>query len=523
MINQAKNTLQAHALDVLLQTSQIIGDSLATEETIKAILKLLSENLHLHRGRVILPDPDTGKLHIRFSEQLSEAERNRASYAIGEGVTGQVMATGQIALIPDVSSEPLYLARITNIERLHKQRLSYIAIPILQNNTPIGVLAAEADKAIQTDFQQELHVLKIIAAMIGQLARISGLANKQTQQLLKQQTETSEGIHKPGMVYGILGESTELQKSINMALKAADSDAAVLLEGESGSGKERFARMIHLAGPRRDQPFVCINCAAIPNNLLEAELFGYEKGSFTGATSSRPGKLELAENGTLFLDEIGDMSLDLQAKLLRVLQDKVVQRIGGQKESQVDIRIITATNQRLKDAVGQGSFRMDLYYRINVIRIKLPPLRARQSDIRLLASYFMIRENQRHGRNVVLGSGAMEALENYSWPGNVRQLENVIVRLVIMTEDQNITAREIETILAEDAHIDTPNVLNEAPLTDTDPARPYQRVNTDEHQAIVQALDDARGNKTAAARKLGLTPRQLYYRMRKLDIPLSSR
>lgn len=524
MINPAKNTLQAHALDVLLETSQIIGDSLAIEDTVKAILHLLSSNLHLHRGRVILPDPESGKLRIRFALQLSQAECERASYSIGEGITGQVMATGQIALIPDVSSEPMYLARITNIRSLQDQRLAYIAVPILQNNSPIGVLAVEAGKPIQSDFQQELHVLKIIAAMIGQLARISGLVHKKTQQLLKQTTEHKEEHPKPGMVYGILGESVELRKSIKMALKAAESDASVLLEGESGSGKERFARMIHLAGPRRDQPFVCINCAAIPTNLLETELFGHEKGSFTGATSSRPGKLELADGGTLFLDEIGDMGLDLQAKLLRVLQDKVVQRIGGQKEFQVDTRIITATNQRLKDAVGQGNFRMDLYYRINVIRIKLPPLRARQSDIRLLASYFMIRENQRHGRNVVLGSDAQKALENYSWPGNVRQLENIIVRLVIMSEKQNITAREIEVILAEDDQISIPTFMDNPALIDIDSntGRPYERVNTNERHSIIQALDSTRGNKTAAAGKLGLSPRQLYYRMQKLKIPLSS-
>jgi len=521
MKSQVTNTLQANALDVLLETSQIIGDSLATEETINAILHLLSSHLQLHRGRVILPDPKSGRLRIRFAQQLSQAECNRASYEIGEGVTGKVMATGQIALIPDVTCEPLYLARITNTRQLENKKLAYIAVPILQNNLPIGVLAVEAGKEIQSDLQQELHVLRIIAAMIGQLAKISGLVHKQTQQLQKHNPDAKGDSSKPGIVYGILGESIELRKSINMALKAAESDAAVLLEGESGSGKERFARMIHLAGPRRDQPFVCINCAAIPSNLLESELFGYEKGSFTGATSSRPGKLELAENGTLFLDEIGDMSLDLQAKLLRVLQDKVVHRIGGQKELQVDTRVISATNQRLKDAVGQGSFRMDLYYRINVIRIKLPPLRARQSDIRLLASYFLIRENQRHGRNVVLGSDAQEALENYSWPGNVRQLENVIVRLVIMTEDQNITAREIEVILAEDAQINTPPTPDNASPISTDTDRPYGRVKIDDHQPIIEALSDTRGNKTAAARKLGLTPRQLYYRMKKLNIPLS--
>lgn len=518
---QARDAPQA--LDVLLEASQLIGNSLVTEDTITAILRLLSQRLQLHRGRVILPDPDTGELRIRFAEDLSKAECERAIYAIGEGITGQVMATGQTALVPDVTKEPQYLARITQIAHPQSHKLAYIAVPILQDNRPIGVLAVESGWPVPSVFSLELRVLRILAAMIGQLARISGLVQERTAEILTNHASSDDGSHKPGMVYGILGESPALRKSVKMALKAAGSDASVLLEGESGSGKERFARMIHLASPRRDQPFVCINCAAIPANLLEAELFGHEKGSFTGAVAARPGKLELANNGTLFLDEIGDMSLDLQAKLLRVLQDKVVQRIGAQKEIQVDTRIITATNQHLKEAVSRGSFRMDLYYRINVIRIELPPLRARREDIRLLASYFLIRENQRHGRNVVLTGDALEAMTNYVWPGNVRQLENMMSRLVIMTDGSSISAAEIHTILEEESQIGVANMPAAARTTDHAVARPYERVSGDERQTITQALSQARGNKTAAARTLGMTPRQLYYRMKKLGIPLSEK
>jgi Nif-specific regulatory protein len=513
--------LHENALDVLLEASQLFGASLDTNETINAILKLLSEKLQLGRGRVIFPDHQTGELRIRFAEGMSKNERERVSYAIGEGVTGQVMVTGQIALIPDVSKEPMYLGRTTNLKSLQGKTLAYIAVPILQENQPIGVLAVEAGRPIDPDFRQELRVLQILAAMIGQLSRIYGLVQKRTQQLLAEHKAGESDQQKAGMVYGILGESQELSDSVNSALKAAASDATVLLQGESGTGKERFARMIHLASHRRDQPFVCINCAAIPANLLEAELFGHEKGSFTGAVASRAGKLELAASGTLFLDEIGDMSLDLQVKLLRVLQEKVVQRIGGQKEISVDTRIIAATNQRLKDAVNRGDFRMDLYYRLNVIRIKLPPLRARRDDIRLLASYFLIRENQRHNHNLVLENDALTAMENYDWPGNVRQLENVIARLVIMADNQSISAAEIEPILAEEAQISVETTVVEEIPSMTNINRPYERVKENDRRTITQALDQTRGNKTAAARSLGLTPRQLYYRLQKLDIPLS--
>jgi Nif-specific regulatory protein len=516
----ALDTSFAHTPDVLLEVSQILGASLDTEMTIGAILRLLSQRLHLRRGRVIFPDPASGELRVRFAEGLSEDECRRAVYAFGEGVTGRVMTSGQIALIPDVSKEPLYLARVTDLSRFHGRKLAYIAVPILQDNRPIGVLAVETDRATDYHFENELRMLRILAAMIGQLSRISDMVQEKTRQLISENIAHKGGRKEKGMVYGILGESHALRKSVQMAFRAADSDASVLLEGESGSGKERFARMIHLAGPRRDQPFVCINCAAIPAQLLEAELFGHEKGSFTGATATRPGKLELAAHGTLFLDEIGDMSLDLQAKVLRVLQEKTVQRIGGQKEIQVDTRIITATNQQLQDAVNRGDFRMDLYYRINVIRIELPPLRERRDDIRLLASYFLIRENQRHGRNVVIEPDALTAMENYGWPGNVRQLENVIARLVIMAETWTISAAEMETVIAEESRISV-GAMQEIDHQKFSPqARPYERVRGDEHQHIREAMALSRGNKTAAARMLGMSARQLYYRLQKLDIPM---
>jgi Nif-specific regulatory protein len=365
-----------------------------------------------------------------------------------------------------------------------------------------------------------LYVLQIIAAMVGQLSRIKSLIKDHTKQLRNENNALKDEHKEKGTVYGILGESNELRSAVSKALKAAESDATVLLVGESGSGKERFARMIHLASKRRDQPFVCVNCAAIPAQLLESELFGHEKGSFTGADTSRLGKFELAAKGTLFLDEIGDMSLDLQAKVLRVLQEKVVQRVGSQKEIQVDTRIITATNKDLHHAVNQDSFRMDLYYRINVIRIELPSLRARREDIRLLASYFLIRENQRHGRNVIIDAEGLSIMETYDWPGNVRQLENIIARTVIMSDSNRITSKDIQDILSEEANI---LIEKKQPTNQENMAmigRPYNRVNGNEIQSIEKALKLTRGNKTLAAKHLGLTSRQLYYRLKKLNIPL---
>jgi Nif-specific regulatory protein len=504
--------------DVLLAASQLLGRSLDPDISIGAMLRLLSERLQLHKGRVFLPDPQSGELKARYFVDLNEVERQHAVYAPDEGVTGWVMSTGQVAIIPDVSKEPLYLARITDLSVEPKNRLAYIAVPVLQDDVPIGVLAVQCDQSLLHDLENDLSMLQIIAAMIGQLARISELVRDHTQQLRKENSALKVKRKEKGTVYGILGESKALRNAVDKALRAADTDATVMLVGESGSGKERFARMIHLASQRRDQPFVCINCAAIPAQLLESELFGHEKGSFTGADSSRAGKFELAANGTLFLDEIGDMSLDLQAKVLRVMQDKVVQRVGGQKELHVDTRIITATNKNLHEAVNEGGFRMDLYYRINVIRIGLPPLRARRDDIRLLASYFLIRENQRHGRNVVIDGDGFAVMEQYDWPGNVRQLENVIARIVIMADKRAIGGNAIKDILSEEASVKLDSAMPLRNSTTAMTGRPYSRVSGDERYNIEQALRLARGNKTLAASQLGLSPRQLYYRLQKLGI-----
>ena len=505
---------------VLLEASQILGKSLDPDVTIGAILTLLSNRLQLHKGRVILPDRKNGELKIQYFVGLSKAELQKAVYETGEGVTGRVMLTGQIALVRDVTKDPLYLARITDLSHTSGKQLAYIAVPILQDDTPIGVLAVESRRPGNYIFDEDLYVLQIIAAMIGQLSRINNLVKDHTKQLRRENNALKEEHREKGTVYGILGESKALRSAVNKALKAAESNATVLLVGESGSGKERFARMIHVASDRRDQPFVCVNCAAIPAQLLESELFGHEKGSFTGADTSRPGKFELAAEGTLFLDEIGDMSLDLQAKVLRVLQEKIVQRVGGQKEIQVDTRIITATNKDLHHAVNQEGFRMDLYYRINVIRIELPPLRARRDDVRLLTSYFLSRENQRHGRNIIIEAEGLSIMETYDWPGNVRQLENVITRTVIMSDSNRVSSNDIQEILSEEANI----LIEKIPDSDPQPtemvARPYNRVSGDESQTIAETLRLTRGNKTLAAKHLGLTTRQLYYRMKKLNIPL---
>ncbi len=510
---------------VLLEAASLMGRSLQPELAINGMLALLADRLHLDKGRVLLPEaghPGSGLLRIHYAHGLSAPERLRGAYALGEGVTGDVMRTGRIALVRDVSREPRYLARVTDMPPRGDEPLAYIAVPIMRDERPMGVLAVQPMRPPHNDYRSDLYALQLIAAMMGQVLRIHRRVEEKTRHLVNENWELRQNRRLEGTAYGIIGDSPPLRDALRQALRAADSQAPVLLTGESGSGKERFARMLHLACARRDRPFICINCAAIPEQLLESELFGHEKGSFTGAISAHSGKFEQARGGTLFLDEIGDMGLELQAKLLRVLADGRIQRLGSEREIATDVRIITATHKDLRQAVNAGDFRLDLYYRLNVIRIQVPSLRQRRDDIRLLASYFLNRENQALGRNAALTPAAIERLEDYPWPGNIRQLENVIKRAVVMGETARIERADIQRILDEEAGLAPPDGTRPAMDEAAPPVgRPYRRIRHEEGEAIRRALHQARGNKTLAAQQLGLTSRQLYYRMAKLGIPLN--
>ncbi|WP_455210346.1 sigma 54-interacting transcriptional regulator [Kaarinaea lacus] len=528
--NQFENGLDDQAVTVLIEAAKLIGQSLESKIAIQGLLQILSNRLHLDRGRVLLQDKNSKELHIHYSYGLSEEEQARGTYALGEGVTGKVMATGNIALIPNVALEPTYLARVTTSTQIGTKPIAYIAVPIIQEERTIGVLAVHPVSSEQNKLKMDLFVLQILAQMICQVLQINNMVKQKTEHLVSENKMLRDGKPSESIPIGIQGKSPSFLNAVQKATLAAKSDAAVLLNGESGSGKEKFARIIHQLSNRSDYPFICINCAAIPEQLLESELFGHERGSFTGATSNRVGKFELASGGTLFLDEIGDMPLELQSKLLRVLQEKSIQKIGSNREVEVDVRIISATNKNLELAVNSGKFRLDLFYRLNVVKIGLPPLRERKEDIRLLALHFLNRGNQRYQRNVILTPEALDVLEDYPWPGNIRQLENVIERAVIMSDFDIIAVSQLQTILSEEADIDIesnykPNTTHPAgsnyvavPAFPT-PIRGYAKVQEQEAPRILEALQKANGNKTAAAKLLGMTPRQLHYRIKKLELP----
>lgn len=527
-------TIESELL-VVSQAAQLITRSTNAKPAIDGILRLLSELLGLNRGRVVLPNTDSGELSIVYSYGLTEDEKEKGHYSIGEGVTGRVYQTGQLALTQNIDDDPIYLTRAVERTTLPDEAVSFLAVPIIIDENPIGVLATHRLLNRHRPFQRDLSLLQVLATLIGQALRVKDLISEQTAHLVSENKLLRNRLESKAAKYGIMGESPMLQQAIQQALQVAKTNATVLLLGESGTGKERFARMQHLASDRNNGPFIGINCAAIPATLIESELFGHEKGAFTGASSMKKGKIEMAHGGTLFLDEIGDLEIDLQVKLLKVLETRCIQRVGSSKDLAVDVRIVAATHQNLQVAVNENRFRLDLFYRLNVFPIRLPPLRARQGDVSILARYFLIAANEEYGRNLIFGSGALELLDHYSWPGNIRQLENLTKRSVLLSTGNSISKTLIQQILLEEEGIVSPSPINKpptlqqathsAPPADISSAinngiRPYSRISQDEVEEIRVALRQHRGNKTRAAISLGMTPRQLRYRMQKLSIDI---
>ena len=521
-------------LAVIHEAAKLIGSAESPTIAITSILRLISQMLGLNRGRVLLPSVTNDKLTIRYSYGLLDEEQLRGVYSLNDGITGKVMQSGRQAVIQNIDDEPDFLYRAVSRSTLPKDVVSFLAVPIFDGKVAIGVLGVHRLRKRRRSFNADLIVLKIISTFIAQIIKVSNLIDEKTQRLRLENDELKDALSNITSDHGILGESQSIRDALKQILMVSETPVTVLLTGESGTGKERFSQVLHLNSPRKDKPFLAINCGAIPEQLLESELFGYEKGAFTGANQQKKGKFELANNGTLFLDEIGDLSLELQTKLLRVLENRVIQRVGGLRDIPIDVRIVTATHKNLQNEVNNGNFRLDLFYRLNVFPIHLPPLKDREGDIRILSRHFLLNANREYLKNTVLSKGVLERLESFNWPGNIRQLENVIKRAVLIAQDGNITSSSIELILGQESLIskkthtkltESPKPLNissypvaEDPSGSTLTGRPYNKVKTEDTEKIIEALTKAGGNKTRAAALLGMTPRQFRYRMERLKI-----
>ena len=523
---------RAQEMLLLSQVMRGVGRSVQSQAVLREMLHLMSELLGLNRGRIVLADepaargqPAASRIHHAYG--LTRDEVARGAYGPGEGVTGRVLATGQPALVQDVDAEPAFLFRCVPRARLPPETVAFIALPIEVDRRTIGVLACHRIRSRDRQLADDVAVLAILATLAGRLLQLERLVAHTTRGLEERNAQLTQALHSSAARYGIVGSAPPLLRAIGELERVSSASASVLLLGESGTGKELFARALHLASPRRDGPFVKMNCAAIPETLFESELFGHERGAFTGAQGERAGWFELAHGGTIFLDEIGELPLALQTKLLRTLQEGTVLRLGAKRERRVDARLVVATHRELAQEVAAGRFRRDLYYRLNVIPIRLPALRERPQDIALLVAHFLNRANQAHQRNVILTPEAVARLAEHHWPGNIRELGNLIERLVLLSEAPLAGVAAVQRLLQDDdpagvASLSTgPGPLRPAapPPAEAMPlVRDYRRVDSHSPEALAQVLARHGGNRTRSAAALGLTLRQFSYRCRKLGL-----
>ncbi len=494
---------------VLNKISHLVARRTAVGELLREVLKILRVEMGLLRGTVTLREGDV--LVIEASEGLSREEIDRGLYRMGEGITGIVAAKGKGMVIPDISKEKSFLNRTG--ARGETSNVAFICVPIIYRDDVIGTLSIDRKVDSSTDLKSDYHLLDTISTIMADAIFAAYSEHAEREKLINESARLKLELENRLRPSEIVGNCSNMKKVYSMISKVASSNATVLIRGESGTGKELVAKAIKKNSARNDKPFVVVNCAALPEGLVESELFGHERGSFTGAVNRKTGLAELADTGTLFLDEVGDLSLPMQLKFLRFIQEHTFYRVGGNKECRVDVRIIAATSRNLEEMISAGSFREDLYYRLNVFPIYLPALRNRKSDIVLLAEYFLKKYSSLHGKQVLrISTPAINMMCSYYWPGNVRELENCVEYAVLNTSDNVISGYNL------------PPSLQTAEMTETSrasasPGGNYESlVSSFERELIVEALKLKKGNASAAAKYLGTTQRIVLYKIKKLGI-----
>ena len=501
----------AAKLLLLRDIAEIMRSPGKVRDALEAVLDRLRRTRPVVRGSVTLISPATGEIRIEASCGLKEAERLRGRYERGEGVTGRVIQTGQAMCVADVSGEPLFLNR-TGSRDLQHEALSFLCVPIRIAGQSVGALSVDRRVADTPTLLAEMDLLHIIATLLGHAA-------------FEGQRFMDDTVSKASTMAELFHTSSAVMRHVLEQMEhVAHAGTTVFLQGESGTGKEVAARAIHAASPRASGPFISLNCAALPENLIESEMFGHERGAFTGATSLRKGRFELADGGTLFLDEVGELSLPVQAKLLRVLQERCFERLGGTHTHHVDVRIIAATNRDLESMVESGDYRRDLFYRLNVFPIRLPALRERKDDILPLASRFAQRFARANGReDARLSLAVMDMLQRYDWPGNVRELENVMERAVLLMDREDIILPQHLPLSLHGEYRAAQKVTPEhCCVLPAHAATLPQRVAELERSCIVEALAASGGHMGKAAQALGLTDRIMGLRMRKYNLHYQS-
>ena len=518
-------------LEALYHVGEILSRSLDFRSTSREVLRVLDEQAGMSRSMVTVVDPESGDLVVNAVSVEDDAERGGLSsvrYQSGEGLLGLILDEKRTIALPRTGDDPRFLDRLG----LYDRRLPFIAAPISLGGSLRGVLAVQPNTPDDGLLEERTRFVEMVANLIGQSVRLSLDIEAEKKDLAEERDSLRRTVRHQYGFDNIIGRSAAMRRVFDQVRLVSRWNTTVLLRGETGTGKELIANAIHYHSPRSSGSYVRLNCASLPENLLESELFGHEKGAFTGAVASRRGRFETADGGTIFLDEIGEISPAFQAKLLRVLQEGELERVGGSRTLKVDVRVIAATHRNLEAAVDSGDFREDLYYRLNVMPIMLPPLRERPEDVPEIARFLVNRLGELQGRRLSLTEAAIRRLTQYSWPGNVRELENCLERAAVMSESGNIEADLIHLDRQREAGVTisysgssssapsgaaTPGSVLPSAHAGVAPAG-LSDPDLDERARVIAALEQAGWVQARAARLLGMTPRQIAYRILTLNI-----
>jgi Nif-specific regulatory protein len=502
----ARRSKEIQKLSTLLQISQALSGTLDIKASLHDALDLLARHHDAVKSLVVVQDKDTRDLRI---EAASGSSRSSAPLPLrpGDGVISRVIESGRQVVLHRISQEPAVVSQMFGRAETNTD-YSFFCVPVTLDRQPVGALAAVVNFVPDRNYDRTAKLFAVIASIIAQAIKVQRLVAAQHRKLVNENARLRQELREGYDFSSIVGNSGPMQRVYEAVAQVARTNTTVLIRGESGTGKELVAQAIHYNSLRAKRPFVKVSCGALPDTLIESELFGYEKGAFTGAADRKRGRFEIANNGTLLLDEIGDVHPATQVKLLRVLQEKEFERLGGTEPVKVNVRLIAATNKDMEQAIAQGSFREDLFYRLNVFSIFVPPLRERKPDVLVLADHFLERFSSEHGKDIRrISTPAIDMLTAYHWPGNVRELQNVIERAVLVCDGHVIHAHHLPPTLqtAEASGTVMSVSLDEA-------------VNAYERDILQDALKSARGNRAKAARLLRTTDRIFNYKVRKLGI-----
>ncbi|MFH1596733.1 MAG: sigma 54-interacting transcriptional regulator [Pseudomonadota bacterium] len=492
-------------LYLLFEITETLGTLEPLPRSLQRILQILAQRMGMRRGTITILNPETSELQIEVAHGLTAEARKRGRYKLGEGITGRVVETGEPAVVPVVSLEPLFLNRTRSRGSREKEELSFLCVPVKINHKTIGALSVDRLHR-DLDLDHDLRLLTIIASIIAQAVNNLLLIDREKERLRNENLKLKGQLQERYQMGNIIGTSGRMRHVFEMIERVAKSNATILIRGESGTGKELVASALHYNSHRADKPFIKVNLAALPETLVESELFGHERGAFTGALQRKQGRFELAQGGTVFLDEIGDLSPNVQLKILRVIQEREFTRLGGTSTLKADVRLLSASHRDLEQALAKGLFREDLYYRLNVFPIYLPPLRERMADIPALAEHFLNKYALEHQKQVKrLSAPALDLLMQYPWPGNVRELENIIERAVLVCDEDTILGVHLPPTL----QLIEPGAGRRG-LT--------SQVEYLEKELITEALRQTRGNQSKAAHLLDTSLRILGYKIKQYGI-----